>query len=99
MSKSKQNAASQENGINVSIQLTARGRAAPSGGPRRRLSQSPFVRLHQTESGYWEVSDDANQRGGLFRDYRSAAYYIKHEYHISQPSLVIVNGGVSDASN
>jgi hypothetical protein len=43
----------------------------------------------------WEVRDQSYLRGGLFRDYRSAAYFIKHEYHLAPPSHVIVNGGKS----
>jgi hypothetical protein len=41
----------------------------------------------------WDVRDQSNRRGGLFRDYRAAARFIKHEFQLTQPSLVIVSGG------
>jgi hypothetical protein len=41
----------------------------------------------------WKVRDQANLRGGVFRDYRAAARFIKHEFQLTQPSLVIVSGG------
>jgi hypothetical protein len=41
----------------------------------------------------WKVRDQSNLRGGLFRDYRAAARFIKHEFQLLQPSLVIVSGG------
>lgn len=93
MSKSKRYATPQGNGTSVPSRMSARLGASQPGGPRQRLSQSPFVRLHQIESGCWEVSDEANRRGGLFRDYRSAARFIKHEFQLMQPSLVIMSGG------
>ena len=93
MSRSKPYAPPQGKGTSVPSRMSARLDAAQPGGPRARLSQSPFVRLHQIESGCWEVSDEANRRGGLFRDFRSAARFIKHEFQMMQPSLVIVSGG------
>lgn len=58
--------------------------------PSFSASQARLVRLEQTANGMWVVRSQSNLRGGLFRDYRSAAYFIKHNFN---PSLVIVNGG------
>jgi hypothetical protein len=71
-------AAPHENGANFSA------------GPR---TVQPVVRLEQTPGGMWDVRDQSNRRGGLFRDYRAAARFIKHEFQLTQPSLVIVSGG------
>lgn len=86
-SHQQHHAAPHANGANVS-NLSAGPRAA-----------QPAVRLEQTPGGMWKVRDQANLRGGVFRDYRAAARFIKHEFQLLQPSLVIVNGGKENASS
>lgn len=93
MSNSEQHyAASRGCGANVSIKLPASISAVQLGQMPENKSQGRRVRIEQTANGMWEVRDQLNLRGGLFRDYRSAARFIKHEFQLLQPSLVIVNG-------
>jgi hypothetical protein len=94
-SHQQHHAAPHANGANVSMKLSASRRAAQPGEIRKNKSQGRRVRIEQTVNGMWEVRDQSYLRGGLFRDYRSAAYFIKHEYHLAPPSHVIVNGGKS----
>ena len=59
-------------------------------GAEKQSSNISVVRLEQTAGGMWKVRDRANLRGGLFRDYRSAVRFIKHEFQLLQPSPVVV---------
>jgi hypothetical protein len=68
-------------------ELPSHEKAEPSAPQTQRIN------LEQTQGGMWKVRDQSNLRGGLFRDYRAAARFIKHEFQLLQPSLVIVSGG------
>ena len=64
--------------------------------PNEHTTQLTCVDVRQTESGLWEVRSQSDRRGGLFRDYRSAARFIKHEFQSEKNVTVVVNGGDHD---
>ncbi|MBX2806958.1 MAG: hypothetical protein KTR19_13370 [Hyphomicrobiales bacterium] len=74
-------------------------RSQPGNNAERSGQQANRVHLEKTPGGLWKVRDQDDLRGGVFRDYRSAARFIKHEFQLAQPSLVIVQGGNANTNN
>ena len=56
--------------------------------PLEGTSPPVRIRLEKLGPGRWLVRDAQDSRGGLFRDYASAMQFIRHEFAVSQPTVV-----------
>ena len=63
----------------------------------KSAAKTCLVRLEKTAYGAWDVRNESGDRGGRFRDYKSAKVFIRREFADLQPTLIVESVSNYDA--